>query len=187
MEFRPATTSLPRPYGNKMTISTDGLRKRRWRGLVLLGLAAALAGCATTDIEDIAPVAAPIEQPLPEQTSAIPTSSTTVAAPVSVQSPAVPEAAGGQAVASTGGVGAAGGEVQRSGNNTGQFPNLNVVPVAAAPQLTASEQRAKLAELEAARKKAVRGASGKTQANETRLKKLAKSHAEDALEEIEGQ
>jgi hypothetical protein len=170
-----------------MTKPADGHERRRWRGLGLSAvIVAALSGCATTSIEEIAPVAATAKQPLPELTSAIPTPST-APEPASASVAAAPEAAGGRAVAAAGGAAAAGGEGQGSGNNTGRFPNLNVVPVAAAPQLTASERRAKLAELEAARKKAVEGVSGKTQSSEARLKKLAKSHAKDALEKIEGQ
>lgn len=177
-----------------MTTGHDGQTKPRRRGPALFAVAVAtlgLAGCTTTNIEDVAPVAATVEQPLPEQTSAIPTpagaptaTSATIAPASGVAAAAIPEAAGGPAVAAAGGTGA---EVQGTGRETGQFPNLNIAPVAAAEQLTAADKNAKLAELEAARKQALRGAAGKPASTNAGLKKLARTHAADALKEIEGE
>lgn len=70
--------------------------------------------------------------------------------------------------------------------NTGEYPNLNIPPKSAAPQLTEEEAAAKLAELEAA--KAGQGAGVPASDNRAvRLKKIAEEHAEETLEEIEGQ
>jgi hypothetical protein len=80
-------------------------------------------------------------------------------------------------------------EVQLSSGepkNTGAFPNLNIPPQSAAEQISAQQKAATLAELKAARagQKAPPGAAG-TPASQARLKKLATSHATEALEEIE--
>lgn len=120
---------------------------------------------------------------LPEQTSAVPTP----------QSSGEPVAATPETV--TAAVAAVtdekpnevAGETQGAPRQTGQYPNLNIVPTAAAPQLTAAEKNAKLAELEAARKQAVQGASGVPVSNDAKLKKLAKTHAEKVLKQIEGE
>lgn len=80
-------------------------------------------------------------------------------------------------------------EVQLSSGepkNTGTFPNLNIPPQSAAEQISAQQKAAALAELKAARagQKPPPG-SGGTAATDARLKKLATSHAADALEAIE--
>ncbi|MBK8457033.1 MAG: hypothetical protein IPL47_07935 [Phyllobacteriaceae bacterium] len=68
--------------------------------------------------------------------------------------------------------------------NTGAFPNLNVRPDAAAGQLSEEEKAAEIARLNAAR--AGQGSSaGASPAEIARLKKLAVSHGDKALEEIE--
>ena len=70
--------------------------------------------------------------------------------------------------------------------NTGTFPNLNILPQAAAKQISAQQKAARLAELRAARtgQTAPPGSAG-TSASKARLKKLASSHATEALKEIE--
>lgn len=154
---------------------------RGWRGVALIAFAVAgLPGCTTANIDDVVPVAA-TEQGLPEQTAAIPT-----------PTPASGDA--GAAMPSTAAVAAGTGQPAESvagapgsARLTGQYPNLNIVPTAAAPQLSGAEKRAKLAELDAARKQAVKGASGEPVSDDAKLKKLARTHAEDALKEIEGQ
>jgi hypothetical protein len=80
-------------------------------------------------------------------------------------------------------------EVQLSSGeprNTGTFPNLNIPPQSAAAQIGAQQKAARLAELNAARsgQKAPPGAAG-TSASKARLKKLASTHATEALKEIE--
>ena len=70
--------------------------------------------------------------------------------------------------------------------NTGTFPNLNIPPQAAAEQISAEQKAARFSELNAARsgQKAPPGSAG-NEASKLRLRKLAASHATEALEEIE--
>lgn len=168
-----------------MSAASNGRELRGWRGVALVALAVTgLSGCTTASLEDAAPTAAVAEMALPEQTSAVPTPPPVSGDPVA----AIPENGTAAVAAATGEMpNDPAGETQGSARQTGQYPNLNIVPTAAAPQLTAAEKNAKLAELEAARKQAVRGASGKPVSNDTKLKKLAKTHAEQALKQIEGE
>jgi hypothetical protein len=168
-----------------MTAASNGRELRAWRGVALVALAVAgFSGCTTASLEDAAPTPPLSGMTLPEQTSAVPAPPPVSGDPVA----AIPES-------NTATVAAANGEMpvnpasetQGSARQTGQYPNLNIVPTAAAPQLTAAEKNAKLAELEAARKQALRGASGKPVSNDAKLKKLAKTHAEQALKQIEGE
>jgi hypothetical protein len=69
---------------------------------------------------------------------------------------------------------------------TGTYPNLNIQPVAAAPQLTESERAAKTAELEAARRR-VAATRGVASPDQRRLRRLAATHDEEALRRIEGE
>jgi hypothetical protein len=80
-------------------------------------------------------------------------------------------------------------EVQLSSGeprNTGAFPNLNIPPQSAAEQISAQQKAARLAQLGAARagQQPPPGAAGSPASN-ARLRKLASSHAAEALEEIE--
>ena len=70
--------------------------------------------------------------------------------------------------------------------NTGKYPNLNIIPGTAAPQLTQEEIAAKKAALKARREAVVKTKAEKPKMNAARLKKLAATHAKDALKEIEG-
>jgi hypothetical protein len=71
--------------------------------------------------------------------------------------------------------------------NTGTYPNLNIAPQVAAPQLSDEEKNAKLAGLKAAQNaQAAKGGSGETPNDETLLKKLAATHGQKTLSEIEG-
>ena len=80
-------------------------------------------------------------------------------------------------------------EVQLSSGepkNTGTFPNLNIPPQSAAPHISAQQKAASLAELRAARSGQTPPPGGTdTSASKARLKKLASTHAAEALEEIE--
>lgn len=70
--------------------------------------------------------------------------------------------------------------------NTGTFPNLNVPPQAAATQISRAQKTAKMAELKAAQGGQVAPPGPTASAAEKlRLKKLAATHAADALKEIE--
>lgn len=71
----------------------------------------------------------------------------------------------------------------RTAPNTGTYPNLNVVPTPETPQLTDAERDAKTAELRAARDGQNRG--GSSGASEADLRRLARTHADAALREIE--
>jgi hypothetical protein len=69
---------------------------------------------------------------------------------------------------------------------TGTFPNLNIAPTVAAPQLSDAEKAAKLAELKAAQSsQSAVGEGGTVPNDEAVLKKLATSHAKKTLSEIE--
>ncbi|BCH25173.1 hypothetical protein MesoLjLb_49580 [Mesorhizobium sp. L-8-3] len=77
---------------------------------------------------------------------------------------------------------------ERKGMNTGTFPNLNVPPKVAAEQITPEEKAARLAQLKAEKQQlTAEGATAKPTANTAELKKLAQSHAQDALKQIEGE
>lgn len=71
--------------------------------------------------------------------------------------------------------------------NTGSFPNLNIPPQTAASQITPEEKAEKLSELGAAKAAAAAAPGGAPTADESRLKKIAATHAAAALAEIEGQ
>lgn len=69
--------------------------------------------------------------------------------------------------------------------NSGSYPNLNIAPGTAAPQLTEAEAAAKKAALKA-EQRALAAAAPKAPADDAqRLKKLAATHARDTLAEIE--
>ncbi len=69
--------------------------------------------------------------------------------------------------------------------DTGTYPNLNIEPVAAAAQLTPAQRTAKEAELTAARAR-LAGRGGSAPSSDTQpLKRLAQSHGEEVLTEIE--
>jgi hypothetical protein len=70
--------------------------------------------------------------------------------------------------------------------NTGTFPNLNIPPKPAADQLSPSQSQADTAALRAAQQQnAAAAAAPSDQADPVLLRKLAASHAEEALKEIE--
>jgi hypothetical protein len=70
--------------------------------------------------------------------------------------------------------------------DTGTFPNLNIKPEVAAPQLTQAETDAKLAQLKAAKNaQAAKGGAPKV-GNQAALATLAKRHGADTLKQIEG-
>jgi hypothetical protein len=131
----------------------------RWRLAAVIAAVCLAPGCATSTTGDAAPTAAAT----PGQTT--PAIAATEPTPTTIT------------------------EVQLSSGepkNTGTFPNLNIPPQSAAAQISAQQKAARLAELNAARsgQKAPPGAAG-TSASKTRLKKLASSHATEALKEIE--
>ncbi|MBX3577843.1 MAG: hypothetical protein KF723_11580 [Rhizobiaceae bacterium] len=126
---------------------------------------ALLAGCNTSSVSDFAPASA--------TTSA-------VATPAASTTPLEAPVMGGPLNADLAKRNASSGPA-----NSGSYPNLNIAPGAAAPQLTEAEATAKKAALKA-EQAAVAAAAPAAPADEaTRLKKLAASHAKDTLKEIE--
>jgi non-ribosomal peptide synthetase component F len=70
--------------------------------------------------------------------------------------------------------------------NTGTFPNLNIPPQQAAEQMTQAEKDAKMASLTAAHQQnAATAALPSDQTDPALLRKLAQTHAAEALKEIE--
>lgn len=124
-------------------------------------LAVFLAGCTSTGLQDIAPQAAPLPAP---------------AAPLPTPAPrgqGAPESAGQSA------------ETDRGPANTGEFPNLNVTPDKAAPELSTSDKASLIAQLNAARAANAAGPTPAGAAEVARLRALARRHGAAALKEIE--
>jgi hypothetical protein len=72
--------------------------------------------------------------------------------------------------------------------NTGAYPNLNIKPGVAATQLTPEEREAKAAELKGAQQGQVaQGQAVKPSSDEAQLRKLAATHSQQTLDEIESQ
>jgi hypothetical protein len=72
--------------------------------------------------------------------------------------------------------------------NTGTYPNLNIRPQAAAPQLSPAEQEATLAGLQSSGNRAKAGANVDTMSPEDleRLRRLQADQGNEVLSEIEG-
>lgn len=70
----------------------------------------------------------------------------------------------------------------------GEYPNLNVIPTPAGPQLTEQESRSTADELRARRaaQAAGDGAAATTTTSADELRRLATSHAQETLRAIEG-
>ena len=72
--------------------------------------------------------------------------------------------------------------------DTGTFPNLNVAPQAATTQISPEEKQAHIEELRATQQGlAATTASAKPTTNPALLRKLAATHADDALKAIESE
>ncbi|WP_019173389.1 hypothetical protein [Pseudaminobacter salicylatoxidans] len=69
--------------------------------------------------------------------------------------------------------------------NTGTFPNLNIPPQSAASQISDAEKAEKLSELKSAQS-SQEAEGGAVPSDEELLKKLAATHAQKTLSEIEG-
>ncbi len=134
----------------------------------LLGLFPAgllLAGCATASIEDAVP-----EGALPQ--IAAPADATTEQPPSPVAEEAVPVVAPAEARAPT----------------AGTYPNLNVAPSAAAPQITPQQRASEAAGLRAKRDQLARETGGAGAGDDSqKLRTLANTHADKVLKEIEGE
>lgn len=72
--------------------------------------------------------------------------------------------------------------------NTGTYPNLNLPPQSAAEPISAGEKAALYGQIGAAKNSQAQAANASPpNANPQLLRKIAASHANDTLEEIEGQ
>lgn len=78
--------------------------------------------------------------------------------------------------------------VSQGARDTGSYPNLNIKPEAAAQQFSDTEKATKLSELQADKARAAASPGVTTQAaNSAELGKLAATHADDTLKQIEGE
>lgn len=76
--------------------------------------------------------------------------------------------------------------VSQGARDTGSYPNLNIKPQVAAQQFTDAEKKAKLGELEADKAQAAASPGAATEAaDNAELGKLAATHADDTLKQIE--
>jgi hypothetical protein len=76
--------------------------------------------------------------------------------------------------------------VTQGPQDTGSYPNLNIPPQVAAPQLTPEESAAKLAQLKAEQQvQAGKGGGGVPSTSPAALNSLAKNHGKDTLKQIE--
>jgi hypothetical protein len=135
----------------------------------------AVAGCTTGSINDIAPASSTGTQ------SAVATDQFPPAPGAEPPDPLNRPAMGGDLSDEIAARNASTGPA-----DTGQYPNLNIIPGAAAPQLSQDEIAAKKAALKARRQAVVDAAPDKPKVNAAKLRKLAADHAKDALNEIEG-
>lgn len=72
--------------------------------------------------------------------------------------------------------------------NTGTYPNLNIPPQSAADPISAGEKASLYGQIGAAKNSQARAAvASPPNANPLLLRKIAANHADDTLEEIEGQ
>lgn len=78
------------------------------------------------------------------------------------------------------------GALPRGPLHTGKFPNLNVPPAAAATQMSEEERAEALSELARERAAQEDGDGENAAAEEARLRRLADSHGEEVLRQIEG-
>lgn len=92
------------------------------------------------------------------------------------------------ALAGCAGGGAVDGAAQsgQGARDTGTYPNLNIKPQVAAEQFTDAERDAKLSELKADRDRAAGGIRGGARNDAPALNRLAKSHGNETLQQIEG-
>ena len=126
-------------------------------GLALMS--AALAGCASATIDNAVPTASNAQPLAPAATA--PAAET--AAPVDTASSGAPR-------------------------NSGTFPNLNIKPQVATEQITPEEKQAQVEAMTAAQQQqAAKASAPKDTTDPVLLRKLAATHANDALKAIEAE
>lgn len=119
------------------------------------------AGCATATIEDAVPAGA-LE---PQAAAAAQAAPADIGAPASAPTSAPTRAP-----------------------TAGTYPNLNVAPPAAAPQITPQQKAQETAGLRAKRAQLAQETGGAAAADDAQeLRRLAGTHAEQVLKEIEGE
>lgn len=129
----------------------------RHNALLAASLLLPAGGCATATIEDAVPTAA-LENPAAEAVA--------------------DSAAGAQRENPAGGA---------AFSTPGDYPNLNVVPPSAAAQITDAERRQEADALRARREQLAGTRAGGVRDGSGELRRLARSHAQETLKEIEGQ
>lgn len=140
-------------------------------GLVMAGMLA--AGCTTASLEDAAPrslMPAPsvAGAPAPASRPAGAQADTQAAAVQGERPPPVPPA-------------------MTDARNTGQFPNINVVPEGQTSQISARERAATVWELRQARKVQDWNRSKTEVLSDEELRRLGKTHAQETLKQIENE
>lgn len=136
-------------------------------------IAGMLAGCASTSMDSAASlgladqqVDLPASAPAPEGRQGTAAAATAVAAaPPASQPRTAPQAEGPI--------------------NTGSFPNLNVPPKTAAPQLTAADKARKQAEIRAEQRRQAASGGGGVRNETSALARIGATHADQTLKEIE--
>lgn len=88
-----------------------------------------------------------------------------------------PEAAGAAAPAGAG----------PAFSTPGTYPNLNIVPTPAATQITAEQKQQTTNELRGKREQVAAQKAGSSRDSSAELRRLGRSHAEEALRQIEGE
>jgi hypothetical protein len=126
-----------------------------------VALTMALAGCTTANLADAAPEAAVQPQPATVATQ----SAESGAAPEPVQP------------ADTGPAFSA----------PGTYPNLNIIPKPAATQITSRQKSETTSALREKRAQVAAQGRGSTGDSSAELRRLGRSHADEALREIEGE
>lgn len=165
------------------------LLRRCLAPLVAGAIATAAAGCATATIEDAVPVGAlPQTAPLPAPAAAGSQTATAAAFPPAPQPPARAATAVEPQTATPVALTAEPPPPSSGPRDTGTFPNLNTPQRAAADQFSAAEAQAGIRQLQAKRAAQANdaGAVAQARAEAARLEKLRRTHAADALKEIEG-
>ena len=138
----------------------SGWRRGGFLAATLAGMMA-FGGCRTASLEDVAPASL-----APATGTVGPADSALAGSPTEPGTPVQPVQEGD------------------SVRNTGQYPNLNIVPAGETAQISEEERAAKTAELNAARQEA-QSAAGKQDNEAEKLRRLARKHAQEALDQIE--
>lgn len=123
-----------------------------------------LSACGTATIDDAVPAGAYPQPPLATAAPATPDTATAA----QVDEPSTAPAA--------------------SFSRPGDFPNLNVIPKPAAAQITTEEKETDTTLLRSIRaQQRAQGAAGKAGSTAAELRRIGRSHASDALKQIQGE